>query len=83
MIRLTVNGNKVALPLDPETPLLWALRDHLGLTGTKYSCGIGECGACSVLLNWEAAASCTITLREAADKSVTTIEGLDSPVAAA
>ena len=80
MIRLTVNGKKVALPLDPETPLLWALRDHLGLTGTKYSCGIGECGACSVLLDGEAAASCTITLGEAADRSVTTIEGLNSPV---
>jgi len=79
MIHLTVNNARVALELDPETPLLWVLRDHLGLTGTKYSCGIGECGACRVLLDGEAVNSCTLTLAEAAGKAVTTIEGLDSP----
>ena len=80
MIRLTVNGREHGLEIDPDTPLLWVLRDHLGLMGTKYSCGIGECGACTVLLDGEAVTSCTLPLGQAAGKAVTTIEGLDSPV---
>lgn len=76
MIRLLVNKVEVEAQSDPETPLLWVLREELGLSGTKYSCGIGECGACTVLLNGEPVQSCTITLAQAAEARVTTIEGL-------
>ena len=79
MTDLKVNGKKHRLEMDPETPLLWVLRDHLGLTGTKYSCGIGECGACAVQMDGEVVQSCTVSLAEAAGKSVITIEGLNSP----
>jgi len=75
-INLTINGQDYALEADPDTPLLWVLRDTLGLTGTKYSCGLGLCGACTVHLDGEAVQSCTTRLSEAAGKSVTTIEGL-------
>jgi aerobic-type carbon monoxide dehydrogenase small subunit (CoxS/CutS family) len=78
MIRIFVNGKKQEIQVDPDTPLLWVLRDHLGLTGTKYSCGIGECGACTVHVEGEAVLSCTIPLKEVAEKSITTIEGLES-----
>ena len=80
MIPLTVNGTHHRLDLDPETPLLWVLRDHLGLTGTKYSCGIAECGACSVHLDGQVVLSCSVTLAEAAGGRVTTIEGLGGPI---
>ena len=83
MIKLKVNGQEHELTVDPETPLLWALRDHLGLMGVKYSCGVGECGACTVHLNGEAVRSCTISLAQAAGGRVTTIEGLEGPVAKA
>jgi isoquinoline 1-oxidoreductase subunit alpha len=76
MISLKVNGKKVKLDLPKDTSLLWVLRDHLKLTGTKYSCGIGECGACSVHVNGKAARSCSITLGEVQGKAITTIEGL-------
>ena len=62
MTDLKVNGKPHHLEADPETPLLWILRDHLGLTGTKYSCGIGECGACTVQMDGEPVASCSVTL---------------------
>ena len=75
-IRLIVNGRTHALDVDPETPLLWVLRETLGLTGTKYGCGAGLCGACTVLLDGEPARSCQITAVQAADKRITTIEGL-------
>jgi aerobic-type carbon monoxide dehydrogenase small subunit (CoxS/CutS family) len=73
---LIVNGKRRSVDLAPETPLLWALRDALGLTGTKYGCGIAQCGACTVLLDGEAVRSCQVTAREAAGRRVTTIEGL-------
>jgi len=75
-IRLTVNGAAHALDLEPEMPLLWALRETLGLTGTKYGCGIAACGACTVHLDGRAVRSCTLPLSAADGKGVTTIEGL-------
>ena len=82
MITLNVNGNKYALDVDPDTPLLWVIRDHLGLTGTKYSCGIGECGACTVHVDNQPVTSCTVSVKDVETKNVTTIEGLTGPVAA-
>jgi len=75
-MELTVNGARRSFAGDPETPLLWVLRDHLGLTGTKYGCGIGVCGACTVLSRGRAVRSCQIPARDAAGRSYTTIEGL-------
>jgi isoquinoline 1-oxidoreductase alpha subunit len=74
--RFILNGREHTLDADPETPLLWALRDHLGLTGTKYGCGEGICGVCSVLLDGQAVRSCQTPLGQVAGKRVTTIEGL-------
>ncbi len=76
MPRLTVNGQPVQFSMDPATPLLWALRDAANLTGTKYGCGVGDCGACMVLVDGQALRSCLITLAEAEGRFVTTIEGL-------
>ena len=76
MPRLTVNDNPVEFRMDPQTPLLWALRDAANLTGTKYGCGVGDCGACTVLIDGEAIRSCLITLAEAEGRIVTTIEAL-------
>ena len=76
MVEFTVNGEPVAVDAESDTPLLWALRDHLGLTGTKYGCGGGFCGACTVHLNGKAVRSCQVNLAFAADAEVTTIEGL-------
>ena len=73
---LTVNGKRKVVDTDPQTPLLWVLRDHLNLTGTKYGCGIGQCGACTVILEGNAVRSCQVLLSRAAGKSITTIEGL-------
>ena len=78
LIRLRINGSKRRLDADPEMPLLWALRDELGLTGTKYGCGIGTCGACTVLVDGVAARSCSLPLGSVSGE-VTTIEGLGSP----
>ncbi len=75
-IRLRVNGAERELDVDPEMPLLWALRDTLGLTGTKYGCGEALCGACTVHLDGEVVRSCMTPVRRAAGKDVTTIEGL-------
>jgi isoquinoline 1-oxidoreductase alpha subunit len=77
MIRLRVNGVERSFDGDPSTPLLWYLRDELGLTGTKYGCGIAQCGACTVHLEGQAMRACVIGVGNAADKSVVTIEGLD------
>lgn len=76
MARLTVNAQPVEFRLDADTPLLWALRDAANLTGTKYGCGTGECGACMVLVDGQAMPSCTLSLGEAEGRSVVTIEGL-------
>jgi len=73
---LTVNGKAHTLDVEPEMPLLWALRETLGLTGTKFGCGISACGACTVHLDGREVRSCTLSVAEAAGRSVTTIEGL-------
>lgn len=75
-IRVRVNGTERELDVDPEMPLLWALRDVLGLTGTKYGCGQALCGACSVHLDGEVVRACVTPVRRAAGRAVTTIEGL-------
>ncbi len=77
-ITITVNGQERSLDVEPDTPLLWAIRDTLGLTGTKFGCGIAECGACTVHLNGRAVRSCTLPIAMAASGLVTTIEGLAS-----
>ena len=76
MIELTINGTKQSFDVDDDTPLLWVLRDAAGLTGTKFGCGIGLCGACSVLLEGDVTRSCAIPVSAVAGKSITTIEGL-------
>jgi isoquinoline 1-oxidoreductase subunit alpha len=73
---LSVNGARRTVDVDPSTPLLWVLRDVLGLTGTKYGCGIGECGACTVWIDGSAERSCEIPVREVGSVRITTIEGL-------
>jgi len=78
MIELTVNGHAHQLDVDPNTPLLWAVRDHIGLTGTKYGCGMAECGACTLYLNGAPIRSCSTPLAAAAGGRITTIEGLDT-----
>jgi len=76
MTDLIVNDRAVRFEMDPQTPLLWALRDAANLTGTKYGCGVGDCGACMVLVDGAALRSCLVTLAEAEGRVVTTIEGL-------
>ncbi len=76
MTKLTVNERPLEYDLDPETPLLWALRDASNLTGTKFGCGAGDCGACTVDIDGEAIRSCQVTIKEAEGRFVTTIEGL-------
>jgi isoquinoline 1-oxidoreductase alpha subunit len=83
MIQLTINGSPQQLDIDPDTPLLWAIRDSIGLTGTKYGCGMALCGACTVHLDGKAIRSCVTPVSAAAGKLVTTIEGLDSATAKA
>ena len=78
MITITVNGQRHDVDAAPDTPLLWALRDHLGLTGTKFGCGAALCGACTVHVDGEAVRSCSLTLSAAAGHSITTIEGLSA-----
>jgi isoquinoline 1-oxidoreductase alpha subunit len=77
MVNVRVNGQEHKFDGDPSMPLLWYLRDELGLTGTKFGCGVALCGACTVHLNGEATRSCVIAVSDVAGKSVTTIEGLD------
>jgi isoquinoline 1-oxidoreductase subunit alpha len=81
--RFTLNGRAVALDADPEMPLLWAIRDLQGLTGTKYGCGMAQCGACTVHVEGEATRSCSVPLADVAGKKVVTIEGASSKVARA
>jgi isoquinoline 1-oxidoreductase alpha subunit len=76
MTRFTVNGRSTEVDLDPNTPLLWVLRDELGMTGTKYGCGIAQCGACTVHIDGRAVRACSMPLSAIAGKKITTIEGL-------
>jgi len=78
MVTLQVNGEERRFDGDPSMPLLWYLRDELGLTGTKFGCGIAECGACTVHVDGEAARSCATAISDVAGRTVTTIEGLDA-----
>jgi len=75
-VKLTINGKTQTVDVPPEMPLLWVLRDVIGLTGTKYGCGSGYCGSCTVHLDGEATRSCVTAVENAAGKSITTIEGL-------
>ena len=78
MVRLSINGKNYEVDVDPSTPLLWAIREQVGLTGTKYGCGIAQCGACTVHMDGAPVRSCTIPASAAAGKKITTIEGLAS-----
>jgi len=83
LITLHVNGKPYQISVDPDTPLLWVLREQLGLMGTKYSCGIGECGACNVLVDDAVVKSCTLSADEVSGSQVVTIEGLQGSIAEA
>lgn len=76
MITLQINGTKKQVEVDSETPLLWVLRDNLGITSVKYTCGIAECGICTVLIDGEAVRSCAIEVKDVGASEVTTVEGL-------
>jgi len=76
MARFTLNGKAQAVEVDPSTPLLWVVREQIGLTGTKYGCGIAQCGACTVHVDGQAVRSCSLPVSEVEGKKVTTIEGL-------
>jgi len=76
MARLSINGKNYDVDVEPETPLLWAIRETIGLTGTKYGCGIAQCGACTVHVNGVATRSCSFPVSAAVGKQITTIEGL-------
>ena len=76
MVALTINGQSHNIDVDPTTPLLWVIREQVGLTGTKYGCGIAQCGACTVHVDGQAVRSCSMQVSDAAGKKITTIEGL-------
>lgn len=78
LIRFNLNGKETEITIDPTLTLMWVLRDQFGLTGTKYGCGIGVCGACTILMDNEAVRSCTYRVGDAAGRNVVTIEGLSS-----
>lgn len=80
-ITLTVNGEKHTIDADPQMPLLWALRDRLDYTGTKFGCGVAQCGACTVHMDGHAVRSCSIMCGQADGRAITTIEGVSGPVA--
>jgi isoquinoline 1-oxidoreductase alpha subunit len=84
MYDLKINGKSHQVDVDPDTPILWVLRDHVNLLGTKYGCGIGQCGSCTIHIDGQAMRSCTIPVSAVTGKSITTIEGLsengDHPV---
>jgi isoquinoline 1-oxidoreductase alpha subunit len=75
-MKLTINGKQHDIEVEPDTPLLWAIREQVGLTGTKYGCGIAQCGACTVHIDGTAVRSCSFPVSEAVGKQITTIEGL-------
>lgn len=76
MLSLTINGKSHNVDVEPDTPLLWVIRDTIGMTGTKYGCGIAQCGACTVHIDGVAMRSCSVQVSDAAGKNITTIEGL-------
>ena len=76
MARFTINGKSQVVDVDPGTPLLWVIREQVGLTGTKYGCGVAECGSCTVLVNGEPVRSCVVPVSSVEGKKITTIEGL-------
>ena len=76
IFKLSVNGKNVTVDVDPSTPVLWVLRDHLQLVGTKYGCGIAQCGACTIHLNGAAVRSCSLPVSAVGNQPITTIEGL-------
>jgi isoquinoline 1-oxidoreductase alpha subunit len=78
MVRFSINGRTVDVDADPNTPLLWVIREQVGLTGTKYGCGVAQCGACTVHIDGAAARSCAMPVSAVAGKQITTIEGLAS-----
>jgi isoquinoline 1-oxidoreductase alpha subunit len=78
MANLTINGKSFTVDVEPDTPLLWAIRENVGLTGTKYGCGIAQCGACTVHIDGVATRSCSVPVGDAEGKQITTIEGLAS-----
>ena len=78
-MQITVNGESLDIDVEPEMPLLWVLRDELGITGPKYGCGIAQCGACTVHLNGYAIRSCQLAIGDVGNSEITTIEGLGSP----
>jgi len=79
MANLNINGKTISVDVEDDTPLLWAIRENVGLTGTKYGCGIAQCGACTVHIDGVAMRACGVTASEAAGKNITTIEGLANP----
>ena len=83
MIQLTINGTAHPIDADPDMPLLWAIRDHVNLTGTKYGCGIAQCGACTVHLDGQPIRSCQMRVGDVAEGKITTIEGVSGKVAEA
>ena len=76
MVELKINGKSQKVDIEPDTPLLWAIRDTVGLTGTKYGCGIQQCGACTVLIKGRPVRSCGVTIEEVSGQEITTIEGI-------
>lgn len=76
MIRLEINGKKHKVEVNPDVPLLWVIREHIGLTGTKYGCGIAQCGACTVLIDGKAQRSCQTPVKDVQGEKITTIEGI-------
>ena len=77
-MKITINGGVVDVTSDPDTPLLWVIRDELGLTGTKYGCGLAQCGACSVLVDGQVMRSCVTPIESVADRQITTIEAIEA-----
>ncbi len=78
VITFSVNGHSKSVDVDPDTPLLWVLRDHLGMTGTKFGCGLGVCGACTIHMDGQAQRACQIPISQVGAQKVTTIEGLSA-----
>ena len=83
LFNLNINGNKESVTVEPKTPLVWVLRDELGLTGTKFGCGVSSCGNCTVHLNGVAVRSCQLRVEQVSNQEITTIEGANSPVVSA